>query len=270
MIETQKKTFRLQITMSLTREDCYVGQKVVVVQKTKSNIGTIVKLNPKTAVVERDGFYRTRVPYSMLKRHEVAAPPQPPPLPTALEIENEKLKAEIEKLKADLKNITDKFAPDYPCAIWNHKSTETYEKLKAENEKLKAEIEKLKQENDGLSQGLIDDWEVDEKLKAENEKLKAENEKLRVEIVPLEIDSAIKSFGKRRQIREIIKESLLACLDVLTPFRGWTIDDEDVPDMMKHKADDLCDKFKVSRMIGMTLMKELFEVKDGVMVLRDD
>ncbi len=224
MIETQKKTFRLQITMSLTREDCYVGQKVVVVQKTKSNIGTIVKLNPKTAVVERDGFYRTRVPYSMLKRHEVAAPPQPPPLPTALEIENEKLKAEIEKLKQE-------------------KGTE--------------------EDNERVIQRVL-------KITEENEKLKAEIEKLRVEIVPLEIDFNIKSFAERRQIRKIIQESLLACLDVLTPFRGWTIDDEDVPDMMKHKADDLCDKFKVSRMIGMTLMKELFEVKDGIMVLRDD
>lgn len=200
--------------MSLTREDCYVGQKVVVVQKTKSNIGNIVKLNPKTAVVERDGFYRTRVPYSMLKRHEVAAPPQPPPLPTALEIENEKLKEDIKFVKR--KNFL--------------------------------EVERLTQEIDYL---------------------KAEIEKLRVEIVPLEIDFNIKSFAERQQIRKIIQESLLACLDVLTPFHHISINDEDVPDMMKHKADDLCDKFKVSRMIGMTLMKELFEVKDGVMVLRD-
>ena len=194
-----------------------------------------------------------------------------------LQAENKKLKEENAYLETSVLTTTN---------YWQS----TYTNAESEIEKLKAEIKDLKDSwgdiYDTAQESMVDDdderiehmlgcehserADAVEKLKEDYEKLKAEIEKLRVEIVPLEIDFNIKSFAERRQIRKIIQESLLACLDVLTPFRGWTIDDEDVPDMMKHKADDLCDKFKVSRMIGMTLMKELFEVKDGIMVLRDD
>ena len=48
-----------------------VGQKVMVVQKTKSTPATIVKMNTKKAVVEMNwqgrGLSKVNVPYSMLE-----------------------------------------------------------------------------------------------------------------------------------------------------------------------------------------------------------
>ena len=48
-----------------------VGQKVYVVQKTKSTPAVIVKMNPKKAVVEMNwqgrGLSKVNVPYSMLE-----------------------------------------------------------------------------------------------------------------------------------------------------------------------------------------------------------
>jgi hypothetical protein len=48
-----------------------VGQEVMVVQKTKMTPATIVKMNPKKAVVNmnygRRGMTRVTVPYSMLE-----------------------------------------------------------------------------------------------------------------------------------------------------------------------------------------------------------
>ncbi len=48
-----------------------VGQKVMVVQKTKQTPATIVKMNPKKAVVEMNwqnrGLAKVNVPYSMLQ-----------------------------------------------------------------------------------------------------------------------------------------------------------------------------------------------------------
>ena len=48
-----------------------IGQKVLVVQKTKSTPATILKMNPKKAVVEMNwqgrGLSKVNVPYSMLE-----------------------------------------------------------------------------------------------------------------------------------------------------------------------------------------------------------
>ena len=48
-----------------------VGQKVMVVQKTKQTYATIVKMNPKKAIVEMNygnrGMTKVNVPYSMLE-----------------------------------------------------------------------------------------------------------------------------------------------------------------------------------------------------------
>ncbi len=48
-----------------------IGQKVMVVQKTKSTYATIVKMNPKKAIVEMNygnrGMTKVNVPYSMLE-----------------------------------------------------------------------------------------------------------------------------------------------------------------------------------------------------------
>ena len=48
-----------------------VGQEVMVVQKTKSPPATIIKMNPKKAVVEMNwqgrGISKVTVPYSMLE-----------------------------------------------------------------------------------------------------------------------------------------------------------------------------------------------------------
>jgi hypothetical protein len=48
-----------------------VGQKVMVIQKTKQTSATIVKMNPKKAIVEMNygnrGMTKVNVPYSMLE-----------------------------------------------------------------------------------------------------------------------------------------------------------------------------------------------------------
>lgn len=48
-----------------------VGQKVMVMQKTKSTYATIIKMNPKKAIVEMNygnrGMTKVNVPYSMLE-----------------------------------------------------------------------------------------------------------------------------------------------------------------------------------------------------------
>lgn len=48
-----------------------VGQKVMVVQKTKSTAATIIKMNPKKAVVKMNygnrGMTKVNVPYSMME-----------------------------------------------------------------------------------------------------------------------------------------------------------------------------------------------------------
>ena len=48
-----------------------IGQKVMVMQKTKSTYAIIVKMNPKKAIVEMNygnrGMTKVNVPYSMLE-----------------------------------------------------------------------------------------------------------------------------------------------------------------------------------------------------------
>jgi hypothetical protein len=63
-LANQIKSISAEVTFS-------VGQKVMVVQKTKSTPATIVKMNTKKAVVEMNwqgrGISKVNVPYSMLE-----------------------------------------------------------------------------------------------------------------------------------------------------------------------------------------------------------
>jgi len=63
-LANQIKSISAEVTFS-------VGQKVMVVQKTKSTPATIVKMNTKKAVVEMNwqgrGLSKVNVPYSMLE-----------------------------------------------------------------------------------------------------------------------------------------------------------------------------------------------------------
>mgnify|MGYP001280453216 FL=1 len=63
-LANQIKSISAEITFS-------VGQKVNVVQKTKSTPATILKMNPKKAVVEMNwqgrGLAKVNVPYAMLE-----------------------------------------------------------------------------------------------------------------------------------------------------------------------------------------------------------
>jgi len=114
------------------------------------------------------------------------------------------LKEENEELKAELKILTDKFAPDYPCAIFNDKATEAYEKLK----------KKLEHKEDKIEDHLASCNFYEEKcqeLKAENEKLKAAsffNAKASEEFAKLN-EEVVKLTGEVKKLKK--ENGLLEC-----------------------------------------------------------